>query len=102
MSTVDLKSELSLNRTLAREPGVRQAVRDQAEEIGRKAEARLSGHTHDGDSQITVTHGKTDSFVSLDDSRGQSAAMAIELGHTAPNGTYVPGLYVLASASGAI
>lgn len=59
----------------------------EAEERGDRAESVLRAHKHDGHSRITVTKGdETDSFVNLDDTRGQHAALSIEYGRNGRRG----------------
>ncbi|WP_363094360.1 DUF5403 family protein [Pseudonocardia sp. 73-21] len=100
--TVRLYSDKVINRIVSRDPGVRSAVKRNAEQIGTRAEAALAAIADTGDSKIVVTHGRTDSYVSLDDSRGDYAALSIEYGHTAPNGRWVDGAYVLHRAAGLV
>lgn len=92
----------AMNTIISNIDGVVAAVADEAKSEGRKAEARLSGHHHQGHAQVTVTHGDVDSFVNLDDTRGESAAMSIEFGHwvkgkfeNPDKPQFVPGLYII-------
>lgn len=77
--------------------GVRAAVGAKAEEGAARAKAVLSAHRAEGHSQITVTRGSLDSFVNLDDTRGDRAAAAIEFGRTGRNGS-TQGVNALGSA----
>lgn len=77
--------------------GVRSAVTVTAEEGASRARAVLSAHRFAGHSQITVTRGSLDSFVNLDDTRGDHAAAAIEFGRTGKNGS-TQGVNALGSA----
>jgi len=72
----------SCNDTVAHLGGVRRALKHKADEGAAKAKGVLLAHRHSGDAQITVTRGdRLDYFVNLDDTRGQSAAAAIEFGN---------------------
>lgn len=63
-------------------PGVKAAVYDKAVDGAGRAEVVLAAHYYEGHSRITVTRGSVDSFVSLDDTRGDHAAAAIEYGRS--------------------
>lgn len=80
--------------------GVIRAVHRQAEGIGDKAKARLETHRYYKDaseSNIEVSQGDVDSFVSLVD----EAAGAIEFGHRHwRSGKIVHGLYIVTGAAG--
>lgn len=80
---------------VAHMPGVRDAVRDTAEDVAGRARATLAQHRHSGDASIEVTRGRTDAHVTLVD----DAALSIEYGHFTPDGTPVPGLRVLRDAA---
>lgn len=105
MAKVDLISQKQMNRTISHLPGVNGSVRQQAQKIGAKAEARLNAHhTPARESEITITHGNVDSFVNLDD---PDNALAIEFGHVLyvngkRTGRYIPGLYIISRAAGLI
>lgn len=100
---IRLYSDRVVNRIVSRVPGVRDAVKDHADQIGRRAEARLAAHRLTGDTRVGVEHGRTDSWVYMDDTRGQGAALSIEFGHAdRKTGRTVPGLYVLYGAAGLI
>lgn len=84
-----------VNDLVAHMPVVKRALKQQADRIAGVASGVLAEHHHSGDAQINVTKGKVDYFVNLDDTRGQNAAAAIEFGHIAPNGRFVPGIHAL-------
>lgn len=93
--------EPDCNDTVAHLPGVRRALKKQANRIAAHAELELASHRHEGHAEITVTRGdKVDYFVNLDDTRGDRAAAAIEFGHVAPDGSFVEGLHVLTGGLG--
>lgn len=83
------------NDTVAHLPGVRRALKKQANRMAAIASGVLAEHRHAGHASIEVTQGSVDSFVSLDDTRGQRAAAAIEFGHMAPNGRWVEGIHAI-------
>lgn len=74
---------------------MRDAVRQTAEEIAGRARANLARHRRTGAARIEVARGRTDTQVSLVD----DAALSIEYGHIAPDGTVVPGLRILGDAA---
>ncbi len=90
----------NLDARLARQRGVRDAVRAEAEEIAGRARGRLATHKETGAASIEVTHGAVDSLVELVD----PAALSIEFGrgaYTRPDGQKVgpmAGLHVLGGA----
>ncbi|WP_218030257.1 DUF5403 family protein [Pseudonocardia hydrocarbonoxydans] len=100
--TIRLYGDKTINRIVSRLPAVRDAVKDHADQIGRRAEARLAAHRDAGATRVGVDHsGQIDSVVYLDDERGAKAALSIEFGHTDPRtGRHVEGLYVLYGAAG--
>jgi hypothetical protein len=72
----------SCDSTVAHLNGVRHSIARTAGKHAAIARGYLMAHRADGDSSITVTRGdKLDYFVNLDDTRGQSAAAAIEFGN---------------------
>jgi hypothetical protein len=90
---------VSLNKNLeeiiAGLEGVRDEVHHVAEVGAAEAEARLAAHHYTGDAKVTLTHGKKDSFVNLED----PAALSIEFGgynHWAKR--RLPGLYIITGA----
>lgn len=78
--------------------GVRSELRSTAQAGGARAEAILSAHRAQGHSRITVDHGSLDWFVSLDDTRGDHAAAAIEYGRSGGRGGATQGVFALAGA----
>lgn len=81
-------------------PGVKAAVYEKAQSGAGKAEAVLNAHRYQGHSRITVTRGDVDSFVNLDDTRGEHAAAAIEYGRPFVEGRGGPtqGVHALGAA----
>lgn len=92
----------NLERTIAHLPGVKTAVRAEAEKLAGTARTRLAAHRITGTTQIEVTSGKVDSFVSM----VGPGAVSIEYGRSAftrPDGRYVgamQGLYIISSLLG--
>lgn len=82
----------------AKLPGVRAKVRETAKAGAARAEAILDAHRAQGDARITVSHGSVDSWVSLDDRRGDRAAAAIEYGRNGGRGGVSSGIHALRSA----
>lgn len=89
-----------LDQVIAHLPGVIGAVHDKAKEGAARAEAILAAHRDTGDSRITVTRGTVDSFINLDDSRGDRAAAAIEYGRSGGRGGATQGVHALGGAFG--
>ena len=80
-------------------PGVKAEVYAKAQEGAGRASGVLAAHRYQGHSRITVTRGTLDAFVSLDDTRGQHAAAAIEYGRSGgPDGQATQGINALGSA----
>jgi len=79
-------------------PGVIRAVADTAKAGAKRAEGILAAHRHFGHARITVTHGAVDSFVNLDDTRGQHAAAAIEYGRSGGKRGASQGIFALRGA----
>ena len=80
-------------------PGVIGAVYDEAKERGRMAEAILRAHYVEGASEIEVTRGVTDSWVSLVD----DAAVSIEFGRSGARGRGASqGVFAVNGAMGTI
>lgn len=102
MAKVRLKGKKYINTVVSHEDGTRDAVHDEAVEIGGRAEMRLNmAKNRTGASEINVEQGRVDSYVTLED----PAAMHIEFGHWLTyygqeTARYVPGLYVLTGAAG--
>ncbi|PZG20601.1 DUF5403 family protein [Nonomuraea aridisoli] len=66
-------------RLVAREPGVRKAVRNKAGELAGRARGLLGAHRVTGATRIEVTSGKVDAFVSM----VGEGVISIEYGHGA-------------------
>jgi hypothetical protein len=94
------RSARKCNKTAAYHKETGFALKRTANALFANARRRLAAHTHSGDSQILRSHGKLDYFVTLDDSRGQGAAAAIEFGHVAPDGTFVDGVHAITGGVG--
>ena len=86
------------NDIAAHLPEVARAVKAAADVVGAKASGTLAAHRHSGVAEIKIEHGKLDYYVVLDDTRGQRAAAAIEYGHVAPDGRFIPGIHALTGA----
>jgi hypothetical protein len=80
-----------LERTVARGEECQAALYRQARVMQSVAQARLSRHRKTGQHRIFLSKGRIDHFVNL----AGPAAMAIEEGHHAPDGTFVRGLRIL-------
>lgn len=78
----------------AKQRGVRNALRDQANEIEARAKGLRAQHYVTGAAKIEHTRGALDHFVSLVD----KAALSIEFGHMSGN-TYVEGLHIIGRAA---
>lgn len=75
-----------IERFIARHRDVQEALETEARGAAAIAEGVLASHHHSGDSYIEVEHGDIDWYVTLNDTRGQAAAAAIEFGrHEAGN-----------------
>jgi hypothetical protein len=87
------------NNIVAHTKPARYAVARQAEELHIRASSKLSAHHSEGDAKVTLSHGKLDWYVNLDDkghsARSGAAAWAIEFGHIAADGTFVEGAHIL-------
>jgi hypothetical protein len=88
----------SCNETVAHLRGVIDAVHDVAQTAGSRAESLLAAHRAQGHARIEVSRGAVDSFVSLDDTRGQRAAAAIEFGRSGGKRGPSQGLFILRRA----
>jgi hypothetical protein len=94
-----VRGQKAMNQIIKNEPGVVAAVALTADKIAVEADRRLEMHRYEGEAKVTVSHGKTDSFVNLDD----PAALSIEFGHIHNiTGRYVHGLYIVTGAAGII
>ncbi len=104
---VSMKPWRTVNTIVANRPGVGNAVYAKAQQIGAKAEGRLLLHDAEfpedtTEASVTVTRGskRVDSFISLEDTGGEVAAMSIEFGYRAVNGRIVHGLHIVTGAAG--
>lgn len=79
-------------------PGVKAEVYATAQKGAGRAEGILAAHRYEGHSRITVTRGSLDAFVSLDDTRGDHAAAAIEFGRSGGRGGATQGVHALSRA----
>jgi len=79
-------------------PGVKAEVYATAQKGASRAEGVLAAHRYEGHSRITVTRGSLDAFVSLDDTRGDHAAAAIEYGRSGGRGGATQGVHALSRA----
>lgn len=79
-------------------PGVKAEVYATAAKGQARAKAILDAHRYTGASRITLTRGTLDAFVSLDDTRGDHAAAAIEYGRSGGRGGATQGVFALAGA----
>lgn len=66
---------------VSHQAGVIRAVHHVAQDRAAVARGILLAHRAEGHARITVTRGDVDSFVNLNDERGQHAAAAIEFGN---------------------
>jgi hypothetical protein len=89
-----------MNHLICRIAGVRAAVKAKVNEGGARAEAVLARHKHRGHARIVAQFVSVDGFVSLDDTRGQRAAAAIEYGRSGGRGGATQGIGALAAAFG--
>lgn len=83
---------------VAKMAGVRAELKDTANAGGNRASAILAARRYEGHSRITVTRGTLDWWVSLDDTRGDHAAAAIEYGRSGGAGGATQGVFALAGA----
>lgn len=74
---IELLPRKQMNKKISHLPGVRGAVYEHAQEIGRIADGRLAPHRKTGAAHIEVSRGTVDAFASLVD----EAALSIEFGH---------------------
>lgn len=90
-----------IQRLIARTQAVQTALSEEAANGARRARARLMSHRESGDSFIEVEKGHIDRYVTLNDERGQGAAMSMEVGHyvkTKDGLKWVEGIHVLSNA----
>jgi hypothetical protein len=74
---IQLLSDKVMNKKISHLPGVKASVRAEGKVIAGIASARLAPHRKTGQAHIEVSHGATDTYVSLVD----PAALSIEFGH---------------------
>lgn len=87
-----------LDSVIAHLPGVIKEVHNTAKRGAARAEAILAAHHHEGHAKITVTRGTVDSFINLDDTRGDHAAAAIEYGRSGGRSGASQGIFALGGA----
>ncbi|OLT27746.1 hypothetical protein BJF83_17315 [Nocardiopsis sp. CNR-923] len=92
----------SLERTVARLPGMGDAVHEHAEQIGDTARGLLAAHRSTGTARVTVTRGRVDSFVNLEDPNALSLEFGRAAGVSDSGRAYgaMEGLYILHRAAG--
>ena len=104
MPGVDLISNKTMVKVIAKIPGVRDAVREQAGEVYFKATDLLSAHRRTGQSEIQIDTPDTYDTWGVNVYLVDEAALSIEFGHFVmmANGfpRYVAGLYILHKAAG--
>lgn len=88
--------ERTANKRLVELPGVRAAVRSNVEAVAARAEANLASHYDDGTHHISTEMGAVDGYVTLNG----VAALSIEVGHHARDGSWVEGTRILRDALG--
>lgn len=69
-----------LEKVIAQHETVQLRLDTLALEYAIRAESILAGHRHDGHAEIIVEQGHVDTWVTLSDDRGESAALSIEYG----------------------
>lgn len=74
---IELLPQKQMNKKISHLPGVKGAVREEGKIIADIASARLAPHRKTGAARIEMSHGITDTYVSLVD----EAALSIEFGH---------------------
>lgn len=72
-----------LSKVIALNEGVQAELETRTFEIAVRAEELLLEHRQEGHAEITVDTGKVDKYVTLNDERGQKAALSIEYGREA-------------------
>lgn len=83
---------------VAKMAGVRAELKDTANAGAARASTILAARRYEGHSRITVTRGSLDWWVSLDDTRGDHAAAAIEYGRSGGVGGATQGVFALSGA----
>lgn len=84
-------------RKMARDKGVRLAVRAERDRIAAAAEGYFASHDNPGGHRITTSNGRVDAFINLDG----PAPLSVEFGHwqkTKDGHEFVEGLHVLGRA----
>ena len=76
---------------VAHMPGVRARVASELEGRAARVRAVISAHRRTGQLQANVRVGVTDTQVVMED----PAVYAINYGHAAPNGRWVPGIHAI-------
>lgn len=87
----------NLDRQVAGMRGVQAELTREARGIEARAQAIRAQHFDTGRLKVERTRGAVDRFVSLEDPN----VLSIEYGHFTKSGSFVPGLHILAKASGA-
>lgn len=77
MADVDI--DATCNEIVAHLPGVRRALKEEAQAGAARAKAKLAMHRDTGASRIVVSQGTVDAWVGLDDTRGDLAAGIINI-----------------------
>ena len=93
MAWVDPK----IGRKMARDKGVRGAVRAERDKIADTARGLFASHDNPGGHRITTSNGRVDAYVNLDG----PAPLSVEFGHwqdTKDGRQFVDGLHVLGRA----
>lgn len=105
--SIKLIPQKAMNHTISHIEGVKGAVYVHAAIIHARGEALLAAHRQTGAARVTLTRGDTDSFINLEDKpdkKGRTGVMGIEFGHVSKGkygtGKFIPGLYILHTASG--
>lgn len=91
----------NIGRIMARDKGVRAAVRAKRDEIAAAADGFFAEHDNPGGHKITKTNGRVDAFVNLDG----PAPLSVEFGHwqdTKEGPEFVEGLHILTRAVAAV
>lgn len=91
---VEVMREDKLNKLVARQKGVRAAVRVKGEEIYALASGRLAAHRQEYEAKLEIRSGRTDTVINFID----PAVLSIEFGHFAGGGegarTWVEGIHI--------
>lgn len=87
----------NIDRIMARDKGVRAAVRGKRDQVAGIAEGLFASHDNPGGHEITTSNGRVDAFVSLEG----PAPLSVEFGHwqeTKNGREFVEGLHILGRA----